>query len=219
MLAAPASAADVRTATPRAQRLSLLDGGLELDLAQEIVLGDPAAPHPVVLFYDPNCPHCRHAHAELDDLRSRRPDVVVVLLPTPLPTLCNRFGVSAVGPRFADSCELARITLALHAVAPRQSAEFDRWLFAGSSSDHAPTADAALDRARSLAGDGGALDAALRSDAVDDALFRNTQAWGEAGFGSVPVLVSPGRPPLYPRMSDTADDLAAWLDDDDADAE
>lgn len=212
-MAAPPDA-DRQLASPDAGRIVLLNGGVVLDRDRAMMVGDADAAHVVAIFYDYNCPHCRHAHAELMDLHARRDDVAVVLMPTPLPSDCNRLGPSLnrLGPRFESSCELAAIAIALHLVAPDQTPAFDAWMFAG---DDAPTAAAARERARSLVSQaaGEAMEKLIGSDEVAAVLSRNTQAWGEAGFDSVPVLASPGRESLYFGSSDSAEDVERWLEE------
>ena len=107
------------------QTLQLLDGAFTLDLAEEIVDGDPASGRHLVKLFDYQCPHCRHAWEVLQPLDG----VAVVSLPVPLNPDCNPHVEALPKDFFAASCEMARLAVALNRVDPSAPAAFEAWAF------------------------------------------------------------------------------------------
>ena len=54
-----------------AQQVQLLEGRLQLDLAEVPTLGTATSAPPVVMLFDYCCPHCRQTHAQLLALQAR----------------------------------------------------------------------------------------------------------------------------------------------------
>lgn len=184
-----------------ARTIGLLDGSLRLEVASEPILGSPGAPHIVAAMYDYACPHCRRTHAYLSQAIARWPsDLAVVAIPVPLNASCNPH-IPETEPRFADSCELARLALAVWAVDPAKFAAFDAWLF---EPETPRTAAAARAEAERLVG-AAALDAALPGTA--DRIARNTAAFGKSGTDRLPILLSAeiggiaGRPETFDELA------------------
>lgn len=178
--------------------LTLLDGRLDLNLADEMVLGDPESDRLLVKMFDYNCPHCRHAHDVTQDL----PGVAVVLLPVPLNPDCNAYATRMPLEQFDHSCGLAEIALAVQRLDATQLEAFDRWVYG----DGWPrTAAQAQAFAESLV-DPALLRLELNDPELDEILRRNTEAWGRAReaelVGGLPVHLAPGRGLTYGGVGD-----------------
>jgi thiol-disulfide isomerase/thioredoxin len=95
-------------------------------------MGSVDAPHTIVHLFDYSCSHCRALHPILQSTIQRFSNQVsVVLLPAPLCTNCNRL-VRNQNVNNLNSCEYARIGMAVWRVAPGKLPEFDDWIFAPS---------------------------------------------------------------------------------------
>jgi uncharacterized membrane protein len=181
--------------------LGLLDSALRLELAREPILGAPAATHIIAAMYDYSCPHCRRTHGYLSQAVARWPnDLAVVAIPVPLNASCNPH-IPETEPRFADSCTLARLALAVWSADPARFAAFDAWLYEPETPRIAAAARAEAERLIGAA----ALDAALPGTA--DRIARNTAAFGRSGTDRLPILLSPeiggiaGRPETFDELA------------------
>lgn len=183
---------------PGGRYLGLRDGAFQLRLEEEPVLGDLQAERALVLMVDYACLHCRHLHHLTHELLDADPGrVVVSVLPTPIHPDCNPLITSLPDPRFEESCELARCSLAVFVAAPDQWPAFDAWMFA---SERNRSQEEAFEHARALVGPN-ALDQALAGDRVKAMLRRNVSAWGDIpvqheGERRVPVAWTPGQAPI-----------------------
>jgi uncharacterized membrane protein/protein-disulfide isomerase len=99
------------------------------------LVGSPDAPYVVNLLFDYNCPDCQELHLMLDEaVRRYDGKLAFVLCPTPLNTRCNPYIPRDVD-EFADSCELARVGLAVWVAKREAFPAFDRWMFSYESGD------------------------------------------------------------------------------------
>jgi len=200
------------SATDRDQRsesgreISLLDGALRFQLPQMPLLGNPQADHVLVLLFDYCCPHCRTTHEYLLQFMQEYPQpVAVVTLPMPLDAKCNSYRTST-DKRFEESCQLARLALAVHRVNADAFAEFDRWMF--ESSRPRRYADAKRQAAQLV--DARELELTLQNDSwIDDVIDMDVEAYHQVGAEYLPVILSPGfasiigRPGSYTELADT----------------
>jgi len=170
--------------------LGLLDGTLQLRPHEEPLLGSPDAAHLLVVLVDYACPHCRQTHEYLDHAVQRWPaDLAVVVLPCPLNASCNPH-IPETEPRFEDSCDLAKIALALRIASPDKFAPFDAWLFAPETPR--TKADARTEADRLLGPPG--VGASLAAPFLDQTIARNTAAFGHnraGGADRLPIILSP----------------------------
>jgi uncharacterized membrane protein/protein-disulfide isomerase len=189
------------------RQVAVLNGRLVVDVRQAPHIGNPDAPHVLVLLFDYCCPHCRATHGFLAEGLQRYPDqYVIVLLPMPLDTDCNP-SVSETEPRFEEACDLARLALAAWSVNPEAFGEFDRWLFE-------PERPRALTEARQHAEslvDPALLQAALADPAIDARIAADVAAYVQSGAQTIPVLLSPEMDAVVGR-TETAEDLFAILE-------
>jgi len=167
--------------------IGVLDGSVRLRVWEEPVLGSPDAKHVLVGMFDYACPHCRRTHEYLVEAIKRWPnDLAIIVLPCPLNASCNPH-VPETEPRFAESCELAKIALVVHRLKPEAFAAFDSWLL---EPETPRTAAEARAKAVEVVG-AGALVAALASPELAQKLARNTAAFGRSGVDRLPILLSP----------------------------
>ncbi|MEK6237044.1 MAG: vitamin K epoxide reductase family protein, partial [Planctomycetales bacterium] len=178
---------------PGSQRwISVLGGKLQLAVHEEPLHGSPDAKHLLVLCFDYCCPHCRATHGYLKSgLKNHKRELAVVALPTPLNEACNPHW-SYTSDRFKDSCELARLALAVWIADPDAFPGFDDWLYEPETPRSAADARREAERLVTAA----ALDKALADPSVDDRLLRNAGAFEQVQKmfpdhgGSLPVILA-----------------------------
>lgn len=189
------------------RQIAVLGGDLRLPVRELPILGSPDAEHLLVLLYDYACPHCRATHGYLiDGLDPYAGQYAVVLLPMPLDAKCNPT-VEETEPRFEDSCELARLALAVWRASPSEFAQFDAWLY---ETDSPRPAGEARAHAESLI-EKTELDAALNDAWVGSRIDADIEAYQASGADQIPVLVSPGIDTVVGRP-ESADELFGLLE-------
>ena len=130
----------------------------------------------------------------------------IVALPMPLNSNCNP-NWPKTGSRFKNSCDLARLALAVAQIDPPSFAEFDRWLF---ESDAAREVQESRDVAEQLVGPV-ELQRALSDESVTEKILRNVTAYGASGADRIPVVASPDFSTVVGRPS-SADELYGILE-------
>ena len=166
-----------------------------LDVRETPVLGSEDAAYRINLMFDYQCSHCRKIHFAAKEITESRPDIAFVLVPCPLSYACNPYVPASGADRFAGSCDLARLALAVWLADPAKFAGFDEWLF--TADDPAKgwyprsVEDATLRAAQLLGGDA-QLSEALRNAATDAILSRSFELFGRTtmqGKSGIPRLV------------------------------
>jgi uncharacterized membrane protein/protein-disulfide isomerase len=178
------------------------------------LVGSPDAPYVVSLFFDFKCSHCQRLHALLEEaIRRYNGALAFALCPAPLNTACNPYVSRDIEP-YRDSCELARIGLAVWAADRRAFPAFDQWMFSSESGDRwrPRTLDAASAKAVELVGKA-RFDAALADPWVNHYLQTSIQLYGATALSgnAVPKLAFGSRW-VTPEPND-ADDLMLILKD------
>ena len=99
------------------------------------IVGSPDAPYIVTLLFDYQCSHCQEIHFMLDEV-IRRYDgkLAFALCPAPLNTQCNPYIPRDVD-EFKNSCELAKIGLAVWVAKREVFPDFENWMFTFESGD------------------------------------------------------------------------------------
>ncbi|HVT81791.1 MAG TPA: thioredoxin domain-containing protein, partial [Phycisphaerae bacterium] len=135
-LAALLAASQLAFAPPSAYRGGKSQNALPAIEPRAVPLvGSPDAPYVVTVLFDYNCPHCQKLHAMLEDaIRRYDGKLAFALCPAPLNSRCNPYIPRNVD-EFKDSCELARIALAVWVAKPEAFADFDRWMFSSDSQE------------------------------------------------------------------------------------
>jgi uncharacterized membrane protein/protein-disulfide isomerase len=169
--------------------LSVYDGAFLFRLDDVPLLGSPDASNVVVNLYDYNCTHCRELHPLLVGVaRAFSNRLAVVSLPMPMASNCNPF-IPQGFPTFSNSCDFARISLAVWKADPQLYPQFDEWLFAAAKP--VSVGEAQAEAARLVGAD--ALRAALAQPWVDQQIVTACQLhhrnWQATGGPSMPQLV------------------------------
>jgi uncharacterized membrane protein len=170
------------------RRISVLQGKLQLTAHEEPVLGSADASKLLCLMFDYCCPHCRRTHAYLRTaLDEFSGELAIVSLPMPRDADCNPT-IEQTDERFENSCELARLALAVWLTDPTAFAEFDQWLF---ESSKPRSVDDARARAEQLV-PAEQLQSSLEDRSIDERIARNIQAYEASDAQYIPILMSPG---------------------------
>lgn len=154
------------------------------------LVGSPAALYVVALLFDYKCPHCQQIHFMLNDsIRRYEGKLAFALCPAPLNTQCNPYIPKDVD-EFKDSCELAKVALAVFLAEPEAFAAFDGWMFSFESGDrwHPRSLDAARTKAIELVGQA-KFDAARANPWIDRYMQTSIRIYGKTGGNAIPKLV------------------------------
>jgi uncharacterized membrane protein len=179
------------------------------------LLGSPDAPYVVTLLFDYNCPHCQHVHSLLEEaIRRYNGKLAFVLSPAPLNNHCNPYIAREVD-EFKNSCELAKIGLAVWVAKRHAFPDFDHWMFSADPSEswHPRSIDAAKAKAIELVGQT-KFDAAQADPWVNQFLQTSVQLYGatlrsDHNGSAIPKLVF-GQRWVTPEPND-ANDLLSIL--------
>ena len=144
--------------------------------------GSPDAPYVVTLLFDYQCAHCQRLHFML----------AFMLCPVPLDPGCNNF-IPRGREEFRNSCELAKIGLAVWKGNREAFPEFDNWMFSFETGDRwQPRGpEAAREKAIELLGKE-AFDAAWADPWIDEYLQTSIRIYGKTiqnGIGGIPKLI------------------------------
>ncbi len=152
-------------------------------------LGPVDAPHVVILFGDYACPHCHELSDQLIEAVDHfRGQLAVLRVMSPLNGACNPVVAGQpVPPRYASSCDLARLALAVNAIDPKAYEQFERWAARNATTPVLPEAlDAALKFVSREA-----LTQQLSTREIDDTLARHVDVFQTIApiKRTLPVLV------------------------------
>jgi uncharacterized membrane protein len=99
------------------------------------LVGSPDARYIVTVLFDYKCPHCQRMHFMLDEaIRRYGGKLAFALCPAPLNSRCNPYIPQDVD-EFRDSCELAKIGLAVWVAKREAFAAFEGWMYSLESGD------------------------------------------------------------------------------------
>jgi hypothetical protein len=106
-----------------------------IDYQSVPMVGTPDASYVVTMLFDYQCSHCQKIHFMLDEaIRLYAGKLAFVLCPAPLNTQCNPY-IPKDADQFKNSCELARIGLAVWVARREVFADFENWMFTFESGD------------------------------------------------------------------------------------
>jgi uncharacterized membrane protein len=157
------------------------------------LVGSPDALYVVNLLFDYKCPHCQELHFMLDEVvRRYGGKLAFSLCPAPLNTKCNPYIPRDVDA-YKDSCELAKVGLAVWVAQREALPAFDLWMFSLESGDRwSPRSlDAARAKAVELVGQA-RFDAAWADPWIDQYMRSSIRIYGgtiQGGNNAVPRLV------------------------------
>jgi uncharacterized membrane protein/protein-disulfide isomerase len=177
------------------------------------VTGSPDAVYIVTMLYDYQCPHCQQLHFMINEaIRQYNGKLAFALCPAPLHADCNPYIPRGVDT-YKNSCELAKIGMAVWLADHEAFRDFENWMFTFESGDRwlPRSPEAARARAVELVGKE-KFDTAWGDPWVGKYLQTTTKIYGQTiqgGMGGVPKLVFGSRW-VIPEPNN-ADDLITIL--------
>ncbi len=180
-----AKPAETKPQEPR--RLARIGSNIKLDVKQWPLCGSPDAKYVFVEMFDYSCPHCRRTHQLAIQGAKERfgKELAIIALPLPLNTNCNN-AIVQTGPKFLESCEIAKLAIAVWRVDPSKFNDFHNWMFSGETKTFAST----LAHAQQLV-DSTKLNNELNSSMVAGYVNKHVQIYNMVGRGEVPKLLFP----------------------------
>jgi uncharacterized membrane protein len=157
------------------------------------MVGSPDAPYVVTLLFDYQCSHCQQIHFMLDEMIRRfGGKLAFALCPVPLNTKCNPYIPGDVD-EFKNSCELAKIGLAVWVAKREAFPDFERWMYTFESGDrwHPRSLESAKTKAVELVGQA-KFDAAWANPWIEQYLKTSIRIYGQtirSGNGGIPKLI------------------------------
>ena len=119
---------NARLIAPRT--LSLYSNQFVIKFDEVPMLGSPNAPHVLVCLLDYTCIHCRALHPILTQLSQQYSNQLgIVCLPVTLSPQCNPFIPHLNSQASTNSCQYARLGLAVWRARPDLHRQFDEWMF------------------------------------------------------------------------------------------
>lgn len=177
------------------------------DFSNAPLIGNPDAKHLITVIFDFQCSHCRKLHPLLREL-AKGGEWAFLTCPTPLSSACNPYVPHGGVDRFAGSCDLSRLALALWYVDASLYEAFDEILFDFDSDNWYPMApDEAYAQAAALIGSEEALNRALENPDVEHSLHLYYDIFGRSLSGEhagVPRLIYSDRW-LVPETTDLSE--------------
>ena len=177
------------------------------------LVGSPDAPYVVTLLFDYQCSHCQKIHFMLDEAINRYGGKLsFVLCPAPLNIQCNPFVPRDVDA-FKNSCELAKISLAVWLAKREAFPAFENWMFTFESGDGWRPRSLETARAKAIEFVGQMkLESALKDPWIEQYVQYSVQVFGQTiqnGQGGVPKLIYGSRW-VVPELNN-ADELVMIL--------
>jgi len=164
-----------------------------IDYKDVPMVGSPAAPYIVTLLFDYQCSHCQKIHFMLEEAIHRYDGkLAFALCPSPLNTQCNPYIPRDVD-EFKNSCELAKIGLAVWFAKREVFPVFENWLFTFESGDswRPRSLESARAKAVELVGQA-TFDSAWSDPRIGQYLKMSVQIFGQTiqnGKGGIPKLI------------------------------
>jgi len=129
--------------------LTVVQTGVNFDLRQVPVLGNPSNQRYIVSLFDYTCPDCYEMHALLmGAMKKFEGAFSIVALPMPLDSTCNP-QIKVTKPKHLHACDYARLGLCVRRCGEDFFQQYDSWFF---SQGGVPSLEAATDYAEKLVG-------------------------------------------------------------------
>ncbi|MEM7783744.1 MAG: vitamin K epoxide reductase family protein, partial [Planctomycetota bacterium] len=162
-------------------------GSLKLDVAQWPITGSKEAKYIFIEMFDYSCGHCRATHKAIKSATEKlNNDMAVITLPIPLNTACNP-SVSTTQADFTESCELAKLAVAVWRVNPVKFNEFHNSMM---TAQPRPSYATAKSQADALVGKE-KIDKELESQIPAKYIQQTTELYRKMGAGILPKLIFP----------------------------
>jgi hypothetical protein len=164
-----------------------------IDYHSSPMVGSPDAPYVVAMLYDYQCSHCQKLHFMLNEaIRRYDGKLSFLLCPAPLNAECNPY-VPQNTEAFKNSCELARISLAVWIARREVFPDFENWMFTFESGDswQPRSLEATRGKAVELVGQE-KLDAAWSDPWIGQYMQTCIRIYGQtiqSGKGGIPKLI------------------------------
>ncbi len=185
-----ASGADSQLNSQRSaeRRLVAIQGEtIKLDVSQWPVAGSKNAKYIFVEMFDYSCSPCRITHNAIKSASEKlQGDLAVIALPVPLNAECND-AIRVTDPKFVESCEIAKLAIAVWRINPSRFSEFHNWMF---SDAVAPNYDQARKFAETIV-EVKNLNAELESTVPGQYISQIVELYRRVGGGNVPKLMFP----------------------------
>lgn len=157
------------------------------------MVGSPDAPYVVTVLFDYQCPHCQKLHFMLTDvIRRYNGKLAFALCPSPLNAECNHY-IPQEADAFKNSCELARIGMAVWVASKEAFPVFENWMFSfeTGASWRPRSVETTMAKAVELVGQE-KFDTALADPWIEKYIQTCVRIYGQTiktGNGSVPKLL------------------------------
>lgn len=172
------------------------------------IIGSPGASYVVTLLFDYQCSQCQKIHFMLNDVvQIYAGKLAFVLCPTPLNPQCNPY-ISQEADEFINSCELAKIGLAVWVADRETFAAFEDWMFTFESGDRwqPRSPENARTKAIELVGHE-KFDAAWSNPWIEQYLQSSVRIYGQTirdGRGGIPKMIFGSRW-IFPEAYNASD--------------
>lgn len=184
-----------------------------VDYRNAPMVGSPDAANIVTLLFDYQCSHCQKIHFMLEEVvRRNEGSLAFALCPAPLNSECNPY-VPADVYAFRNSCELARISMAVWVANREAFREFENWMFMFESGDSwlPRSPGSAMEKAVEMVGQA-KIDSALKDPWISEYMQNCVRIYGQTvqeGKGGIPKMIF-GSQWIIPEPF-SADDLVRIL--------
>lgn len=165
----------------------------EVDYNNVPLTGSVNAEHKVLLLFDYKCSHCQKLHYQLKEtVRRYDGKLAFVICPSPLNTACNPY-IPKDNAFFKNSCEMAKIGLAVWKADKSKFSQFEDWMFSFETGDkwHPRAIEETTKMAIELIGKD-RLNEALSDKWIGEYLETSVDIFGRTmqnGKGGIPRLV------------------------------
>lgn len=159
--------------------------GIQLKVGDWPMVGTSDAKYYMAELLDYTCPHCRKTHVAIEEARQGyNGDLSVIVLPVPLSSSCNP-NVKITNSMHAESCEIAKVAIAVWRLKPSSFSEFHHWLMTTP-----PSYAAAFQEGARIVGEA-ELKKEYDSDIPAAFIKKNVELYQRAGTGTIPKLLFP----------------------------
>lgn len=170
---------------PADRKLVSILNGVQLDVTQWPLLGNPDAKYVIVEMLDYTCGHCQNTHAAIHGAMQAYGDqLAVIILPVPLDATCNSH-INATAAEHREACQIAKLAIAFWHLSPDRFTLFHNWLM-----ETKPNLAQATVQAETLI-DREKLQAELRSSTPTDFIMKNVDLYKRASAGAIPKIMFP----------------------------